>query len=241
MISKGEVKGVLELFHRETLNIDEEWEKFVQSLATQAAIAIENSSLLDGFQKANLELSLGIDATLEGWARTLELRDQETEGHSQRAVDLAVRLAREMGVPFQDIIHIRRGALLHDIGKIGIPDSILLKPGKLDDEEWAIMKQHPIYAYNALKDIDFLKPALAIPHAHHEKWDGSGYPRGLKGEEIPLAARVFAIIDVYDALGSDRPYRDAWTHDKIIDYLGSQAGSHFDPEVAEKFIEMISK
>ncbi len=239
LISKGEVKGVLELFHRSLKVVDEEWERFLVSLAAQAAIAIENSMLFDESQKAILELSLGYDATLEGWARTLELRDQETEGHSQRVVEQTVRLARRMGLSLEQIIHARRGALLHDIGKIGIPDSILLKPGQLTGEEWEVMRQHPMYAYNALKEIDFLKKSLDIPYAHHEKWDGSGYPRGLGGEEIPMAARIFAVVDVFDALSSDRPYRKAWPRKKTVTYIKNQAGIHFDPAVVVAFLEMI--
>jgi len=179
------------------------------------------------------------DATIEGWSMALELRDQETEGHTLRVAKMAVKLAESLGVGEEELVHIRRGALLHDIGKIGIPDDILLKPGELTEEEWEIMKQHPVFAYNMLSQIAYLKPALDIPYCHHERWDGTGYPRGLKGEQIPLAARIFAVIDVWDALLSDRPYRDAWPKDKVRDYIRAQSGTHFDPAVVEAFFEIV--
>ncbi len=179
------------------------------------------------------------DATIEGWSMALELRDQETEGHTLRVAEMAVQMAESLGVGEEELVHIRRGALLHDIGKIGIPDSILLKPGKLTDEEWEIMKQHPIFAYNMLSEIAYLAPALDIPYCHHEKWDGTGYPRGLEGEQIPLAARIFAVIDVWDALLSDRPYRNAWPEEKVRDYIRAQAGTHFDPAVVDAFFAIV--
>lgn len=179
------------------------------------------------------------DATIEGWSMALELRDQETEGHTLRVAKLAEKLAETLGVGEEELIHIRRGALLHDIGKIGIPDDILLKPGKLTAGEWEIMKQHPVFAYNMLAKIEYLQPALDIPYCHHERWDGTGYPRGLKGKQIPLAARIFAVIDVWDALLSDRPYRDAWHEDKVREYIRAHAGSHFDPAVVDAFFDII--
>ena len=176
------------------------------------------------------------DITLEGWARALELRDQETIGHTRRVTELTDRLARKMGIPDSDLIHVRRGALLHDIGKMGIPDRILHKPGELTSEEWEIMRTHPVLANDMLSPIHFLHPALDIPYHHHEKWDGSGYPCGLKGEEIPLVARIFAIIDVYDALTTDRPYRIAWSQETTLAYIREQNGIHFDPQVVEIFL-----
>lgn len=241
LIFRGEVKGVLEIFHRSFLKFNSEWENFLNSIASQAAIAIENSLLFEETQKANIEMSLAYDATLEGWAKTLELRDQETEGHSQRVVEMTVKLAKGMGLSFSEVIHARRGALMHDIGKIGVPDSILYKPGKLTEEEWIVMRQHPVFAYNSLSGISFLEPALDIPHYHHEKWDGTGYPKGLKGEEIPITARIFAIIDVYEALNSDRPYRKAWPLEKTIEHIEKESGKHFDPLVVQKFIEIFMK
>jgi len=191
----------------------------------------------DYILKANFELNLAYKETLDGWGRALELRDDETEGHTRRVTEATVRLAMIIGVSVEDILHIRRGALLHDIGKIGIPDAILLKPGPLTDEEWAIMKMHPTFAYQLLSPISYLKPALDIPLYHHERWDGSGYPEGLKGKDIPLAARIFALIDVWDALLSNRPYRKAWQREKVMEYIQSQAGKHFDPEIVPVFLK----
>ena len=186
-----------------------------------------------------MELRTAYDATLEGWVRALALKDDETEEHTRRVTEMTVRLARYMQYPDADIVHIQRGALLHDMGKIGIPDSILLKDGPLTDEEWEIMKLHPVYARDFLSSIEYLEPAIDIPNCHHEKWDGTGYPQGLTGEEIPLAARMFAVVDVWDALSSDRPYRKAWPRDKVMAYLREQAGKHFDPAVVEAFVMMM--
>ncbi|MEA2575140.1 MAG: hypothetical protein QOH93_2438, partial [Chloroflexia bacterium] len=179
---------------------------------------------------------LAYEATLEGWSHALDLRDKETEGHTQRVTEMTVRLAQELGAPEADVVQIQRGALLHDIGKMGIPDSILLKPGPLTEEEWEIMRKHPVYAYELLSPISFLRPALDIPYCHHEKWDGTGYPLGLKGEQIPLAARIFAVVDVYDALSSDRPYRKSWPQDKVLAHIRELSGTHFDPRIVEAFL-----
>jgi len=238
LIAKGQVKGVLEVFHRAPIDPDQEWLDFLETLAGQAAIAIDNSTLFDNLQRSNFELSLAYDTTLEGWAKALELRDMETEGHTRRVTEMTLRLARAMGMSEAELVHVRRGALLHDIGKIGIPDSILRKPGPLTEEEWDIMRQHPVYAYEMLLPIAHLRPALDIPYYHHEKWDGTGYPRGLKGRQIPLAARVFAVVDVWDALLSGRPYRPAWPEEKATEYIREQAEKHFDPQVAEAFMEL---
>ncbi|MEA2575068.1 MAG: hypothetical protein QOH93_2366, partial [Chloroflexia bacterium] len=210
LVAKGKVLGVLRVFHRSMLDPDKEWVNYLEGLAGQAAIAVDNAALFDDLQRSNIELGLAYDRTLEGWSGALDLRDKETEGHTQRVTEMAVRLARALGVRENALVHLRRGALLHDIGKMGIPDSILLKPGPLTDEEWVIMKRHPVYAHELLSPIDFLRPALDVPYCHHEKWDGTGYPRGLKGEQIPLSARIFAVVDVWDALSSNRPYRGAW-------------------------------
>ena len=180
-------------------------------LCAQAAIAVDNAQLFAELERRNLELRLAYDETIEGWARALDLRDHETEGHSRRVTEMTVALCQQLGASAEQLVQVRRGALLHDIGKMGIRDAVLLKPGQLTDEEWAEMKQHPQYAVELLSPIEFLRPALDIPQYHHEKWDGSGYPLGLKGEAIPLTARVFAVVDVWDALTSDRPYREAWT------------------------------
>jgi PAS domain S-box-containing protein len=241
LIAKGQIKGVLEVFHREPLKISKDWLDFLEALAGQAAIAIDDVQLFEGMQRSNFELAMAYDATIEGWSNALELRDMETEGHSQRVTEMTVRLADAMGIKPEMLIHVRRGALLHDIGKMGIPDSILFKPGKLTEEEWEIMRQHPVYAFKMLSRVTFLHPALDIPHYHHERWNGSGYPDGLSGTQIPLAARVFAVVDVWDALSSDRPYREAWPQEKVLAYLDEQAGIQFDPAVTAKFIEMMQQ
>jgi putative nucleotidyltransferase with HDIG domain len=232
------VLGVLELFHRSRLEPLPEWMEFLAALAGQAAIALDNAALFNHLQQSNADLQLAYDATIEGWSRALDLRDRETEGHSQRVTRLTEQLAAIMGMPDKALVHVRRGALLHDIGKMGVADQILFKPGPLTDDEWVSMRRHPTLAHEMLAPIHYLRPALDIPYCHHEKWDGSGYPRGLKGESIPLAARIFAVVDVWDALRSDRPYRRAWPHDRVRAYLREQSGQHFDLAVVEAFLEM---
>ncbi|HLB47925.1 MAG TPA: PAS domain S-box protein [Anaerolineales bacterium] len=239
IIAKGGVKGVLEVFHRAPLAADHEWVEFIETLAGQAAIAIENGTLFNDLQRSNVELALAYGTTLEGWSRALDLRDQETEGHTQRVTEMTLRLGRAMGLSENELVHMRRGALLHDIGKMGVPDSILRKPGPLSDEEWVIMRKHPAYAYNMLLPIAYLRPALDIPYSHHERWDGSGYPQGLKGLEIPLAARIFAVADVWDALRSDRPYRAAWPEAQVREYVINESGRLFDSQVVEVFLKML--
>ena len=241
LIAKGQVKGVLEVFTRRHLNLSQEWLDFFETLATQAAIAIDSATLFNNLQRSNTELRLAYDATIEGWSRALDLRDKETEGHTQRVTEMAVRLADAMGMSDMEKLNLRRGALLHDIGKMGIPDAILLKPGNLTTAEWEVMRQHPTYAYEMLAPIAYLKQAIDIPYCHHEKWDESGYPRGLKGEQIPLSARIFAIVDVYDALLSDRPYRPAWPEKDVIEHIREQSAQHFDPHVVDAFIEMMKQ
>lgn len=198
------------------------------------------NQLLIDLQMKNEELAHAYDATLEGWVRFLDLRDQETEGHTQRVTEMTTELAAQMGFNGAILLHIRRGALLHDIGKMGIPDNVLRKPGPLNNEEWAIMRRHPMYAFQMLSPIEFLHPALDIPHYHHERWDGTGYPEQLRKDQIPLPARMFAIIDVWDALNSDRPYRKAWHPEKAIDYIKSQSGKHFDPQLVQIFLDFIT-
>lgn len=238
LIAKGQVQGVLEVFQRGPLPDNPEWLNFLEALAGQAAIAVDNATLFQSLERSNEELASAYDKTLEGWSRALDLRDKETEGHSQRVTAMTLRLAEEMGVSGEEMVHIHRGALLHDIGKVGIPDGILLKPGPLTGEEWEIMRMHPTYAYELLKPIKFLEPALDIPYCHHEKWDGTGYPRGIKGEEIPLAARIFAVADVWDALRSNRPYRSARPREMVMAYIKEQSGRHFDPQVVEAFLRL---
>lgn len=184
------------------------------------------------------ELTRAFDTTLESWSRAVDLRDNEPPGHTIRVTEVTVQLARAMGLEENDVTHIRRGALLHDIGKLGIPDVILLKPGPLTEEEVQIVRRHPVYAYDLLSPIAYLQPALSIPYSHHEKWDGTGYPQGLRMELIPLAARIFAVVDVWDALRSDRPFRRAWPEKKVRMYIREQAHSHFDPRIVEAFLQM---
>ncbi len=239
LVAKGQVKGMLDIFNRTPLNPDQDWFNFLETLGEQAAIAIDNTSLLEDLHRSNLELTLAYDTTLEGWSRALDLRDKETEGHTQRVVEMTLHIAQVLGIQEEELIHLRRGALLHDIGKMGIPDSILLKPGPLTDEEWEIMRHHPVYAYELLYPIEHLRSALDIPYCHHEHWDGAGYPLKLKGEEIPLAGRIFAVVDVWDALTSDRPYRKAWTAKKALNYIQNQSGKHFDPQIVDIFMALI--
>lgn len=238
LIAKGRITGVLDIFHRSPLAPDQEWKEFLEALARKAALAIDNAELFDHVQRSNFELSLAYDTTLEGWSRALDLRDKETEGHTLRVTELTMRLAQAMDFPSDELVHVRRGALLHDIGKMGVPDNILLKPGPLTADEWVLMRMHPVYARNLLAPIAYLSQALDIPYCHHEKWDGTGYPRGLAGEQIPRTARIFAVVDVWDALRSDRPYRPAWPVQRVLDHIRALSGSHFDPAVVDAFLKM---
>ncbi|MEW6717392.1 MAG: GAF domain-containing protein [Chloroflexota bacterium] len=240
MLAEGKVIGVVQVQSYTPNRFTHDDVEMLTLVANTTAIAIDNTRLFTDLQKANIDLFQAYDSTLEGWTQALDLRDKETEGHTQRVTDVTLRLARAMKVNEEELIHIRRGALLHDIGKMGIPDNILLKPGPLTDEEWEIMRQHPVYACNILSSIEYLRPALDIPCYHHEKWDGTGYPEGLKGDEIPLPARIFAIVDVWDALSSDRPYRKAWSAEHVRTHLIEQKGTHFDPQVVEAFLEIIN-
>lgn len=238
LIIDGHTQGVLEVYQRGNVRREREWHHFLETLAGQAALAVENDRLLSDLQRSNKELTAAYDEVIEGWARALDLRDKETEGHSRRVTNLAVRLALKMGFEGDDLMHLRRGALLHDIGKMGIPDRILQKPGPLDPEEWAVMRTHPTLSYQMLEGTQFLRPALEIPYAHHEKWNGSGYPRGLKGLSIPLSARIFAVIDVWDALNSKRPYHAARSPEESLSIILEGEGSHFDPEVIRAFLTL---
>ena len=241
LIIKGQIKGLLEIFHRSQITTDHEWMQFMHTLTGQAAIAIDNSQLFENLQRSNQEIRQAYDTTLEGWARALELRDRETEGHTRRVTELTMRLAHFMNIGEDEVVNINRGVLLHDIGKMGVPDQILRKTGPLTDIEWIEMRKHPQYAYDLLSPIPYLRPALDIPYCHHEHWDGSGYPRGLKGTQIPLSARIFSIVDIWDALLSDRPYRKAWPRDKVLEYLKEISGKILDPTVVETFLKMLSE
>jgi PAS domain S-box-containing protein/putative nucleotidyltransferase with HDIG domain len=239
LIARGEVKGVLEVYRRSKFTPTEEWLEFLETLAGQAAITIDNAQLFDNIQRVNMELVIAYEATIDGWARAFDLRDKETEGHTRLVTELTLALAKAVGINDSELQHIRRGALLHDIGKMGISDRILLKKGKLTKKEWEVMRTHPALAFKMLQPINYLRQSLDIPYCHHEKWDGTGYPRGLKGEMIPLSARIFAIADVWEALISSRPYRKAWTKKKALAYIREQSGKHFDPKIVEIFMRVI--
>ncbi|MBN2847631.1 MAG: HD domain-containing protein [Coriobacteriia bacterium] len=212
-----------------------------RALSALIAVSVVNARLFEEAQRAAAELICAYDSTLEGWSFALEMRDADTLGHTERSALLAVEMAASLGVPHHDLPQVRRGALLHDIGKMVIPDAILHKPGPLTDEEWAVMREHPRYARELLSRIEFLSDAMDIPYYHHERWDGTGYPEGLAGEDIPLSARVFSVIDVYDALTSDRPYRQAWSKSDALEYIREQSGMQFDPAVVEAFLVRIEE
>jgi HD-GYP domain-containing protein (c-di-GMP phosphodiesterase class II) len=239
LLAKGRACGVMEILHRHPLEPDAEWLGFMEALAGQAALAIENASLLKELQHTHFELTLAYDTTIEGWARALDLRDRATEDHTQRVAAAAVKLARRLGLGNAGLVQVRRGAMLHDIGKMAIPDSILLKNGPLTADEWQEVRRHPQYAYELLSPIPYLADCLDIPRYHHERWDGTGYPYGMKGKEIPLAARLFAVIDVYDALTAARPYRPGWDPKLARDYMQQEGGKQFDPEISAEFLRML--
>lgn len=239
LIAKSQVKGVLEVFHRTPLQMDRDWHDFLDTLAGQAAIAIENASLFDELQHSNADLALAYDSTLEGWVRALDMRAPEMEGHTQRVTNLTLTLARAMGVPENDLVHVRRGALLHDIGKIAIPDGVLQNVGPLTEAEEAVMNCHPELAYELLHPIDYLRYALDIPYCHHERWDGTGYPRRLKGEQIPLSARIFAVVDAWDSLSTGRHNPPPWPLERVIKHIQSEAGRAFDPHVVQVFLRLM--
>ncbi len=241
LVSKGEAFGVLDVFSRTLRESDAEWRAFLETLAGQAAIGVDYAALFEDLRRSNEELIAAYDATIEGWSRAMDLRDHETEGHGRRVTALAEALAKEIGVVGEDLARLRRGALLHDIGKMIIPDSILKKAGPLDDDEWAIMKRHPELAVDLLEPIAFLRPSLEIPHYHHERWDGSGYPLGLKGEAIPLAARIFSVVDIWDAITNDRPYHQAWSKERARNHIRSIAGKHLDPAVVAVFLKLVGE
>jgi GAF domain-containing protein len=241
LIARGEMQGVLELYFRNQFVGDMEWQNFVETLARRAAVAIDDASLFEQIQRSYTELVVAYDSTIEGWARLLELRTVEPRGHSQRVTMLVMEWARRLGVPERDLMHIYRGALLHDIGKLAIPDSVLLKAGSLTEAEWVIVRKHPVLANDLLMSIDYLRPAAVIPYAHHEKWDGSGYPRRLVGNQIPLAARIFSVADVWDSLMRDQPQRPAWSEAEATDFIRAQAGRDFDPLVVETFLSYIQE
>ncbi|HOC18903.1 MAG TPA: HD domain-containing phosphohydrolase [Vicinamibacterales bacterium] len=239
LIARGHLVGVLAVARRGPLRPDEDWIGFLESLAGQAAMAIDAGKSYEDLERAHVELALAYDTTIEGWAAALELRDKDTANHTLRVAELTMRLCRAAGMGEGELVHVRRGALLHDIGKMAIPDSILLKEGRLTDEEVSVMQRHPAYAFELLSRIEYLRPALDIPYAHHERWDGSGYPRGLKGEDIPLAARLFAVVDVWDALRSPRPYHAGASEESAREQLRRLAGTHLDPGAVDLFLSVL--
>jgi HD-GYP domain-containing protein (c-di-GMP phosphodiesterase class II) len=239
LIAKGNILGVLEIYYRSHFEGNKEWLNYLEILSGQIAISLDNAAIVEDLKNKHFELLKAYDETIEGWGNALSLKEEETEEHSQRVTDMTLRIAEKMGIKGEELVSIKRGALLHDIGKIGIPDVILLKPGKLTDEEWEIVKKHPDYAFMMLSPISYLSKAVEIPYCHHERWDGKGYPRGLKGKQIPLSARIFAVVDVWDALSYDRPYRKAWPKDKVIEYIKKESGKQFDPEVVLCFLEVL--
>lgn len=239
LATRGQVKGVLLFLHRQVMTNDLDGQTFLQSLALQTAIGIDHVEMLENLKRSNRELVHAYEETIKGWAQALELRDLETRGHADRVEQLTQRLAEAMGMREPDLTHIKRGALLHDVGKMAIPDHILRKTGKLSEEEWVTMRLHTTKAYEMLYPIEYLRPSLDVVLSHHERWDGTGYPRGLQGEDIPLPARIFAVVDVWDALTSDRKYRLAWPRQEARNYIIQQSGKHFDPNVVEAFLKII--
>ena len=199
----------------------------------------DKTQLFNELQQTNRELTLAYEATIEGWSRALELRNKEIAGHSLRVTEMTLRLARKMGISDEQLVHIRRGALLHDIGKLGIPDAILFKPDLLTEQERQVMRQHPVLGYTLLSPIQFLRPALDIVYCHHENWDGNGYSRGLKGEEIPQAVCLFSVVNVWDALIADRPFRRGVSKNDAVAYIKDQGGKQFDPQAVEVFLTFI--
>ena len=212
---------------------------FVSEIQTASRDITERKKAEKALQDAHNNLQESYQRTIEGWVRALDLRDRETEGHTQRVTELTIKVAGTLGFSEEELTHIRRGALLHDMGKMAIPDDILQKPGPLNEVEWERMRRHPMYAYDMLSPIAYLLPSLDIPFCHHERWDGSGYPRGLKGEEIPLVARLFSIVDVWDALSSDRPYRKKMPRWEVVSYLREKSGILFDPKLVDIFLSVI--
>lgn len=241
LIAKGQVKGVLELFYRRHVEADPDWINFLEILARQAAVAVEDASLFNDMQRSLMELAVAYDAAIEGWSRVLHMRHNESEELTQTLASLTLDMARRMDIPEAEMAHLYRGVLLHDIGKLSIPDHILFKPGPLTDEERAVMQSHPIYAFDFLQSISYMRPAMNIPYCHHEKWDGSGYPRGLKGREIPLEARIFSVVNVWSILQNERPFRPAWDRERATRYIQERAGSDFDPAVVGTFLHLLEE
>jgi len=239
LIAKSKVNGVLEVFDRVNNKHDLDWYDYLEAFAHQASIAIDNSGLFENLQRLNIEMASEYDTTIGAWVQTLEIRDPSYTGHSRRVMEISVKIATALGIRGEKLLHLRHGVMMHDIGMLGIPESILLKPGKLTASEWDLVRQHPRIAYDLLSQISNWHKSLDIPYSHHEKWDGSGYPQGLKNDVIPLGARICAVADVYDTLQMERPFRSAWKKAQAADYIREGAGSHFDPEVVRIFFALI--
>jgi PAS domain S-box-containing protein len=241
LIAKGQLKGVIEVFRYLPFTVDTEWLEFLESLAGQSAISIENASMLETIQKTNMEMTVAYDVTLEGWSAIIDIRCKETPGHTERIANMTQQLAKEMEVNDRQLIHIRRGALLHNVGTIMVPEKILLKTGPLTLRELKIFEQHPVYSHDMLSTIKLLRPALEIPYCHHENWDGTGYPRKIKGDEIPIAARIFAVTEAWENLTHDHRGRKALKEEEALSLISEQAGKRFDPRVVDAFRKMINK
>jgi HD-GYP domain-containing protein (c-di-GMP phosphodiesterase class II) len=239
LVAKGLVKGVMEVYQHGLISFDQDQNTFLHMLAGEAAISIDTAQLFENLQGSRIDLLVAYDETIKGWSQAMDLRDRESEGHTRRVTEQTVKLAACLGFSAEELIHIRHGALLHEIGMMRVPDEILQKTGPRSEDERKVMQKHPQFAYDLLASITYLQPALDIPYCHHENWDGSGYPRGLKGKQIPLAARIFAVADAWDTLTSDRPYRVAWPKEKALGYIQEQSGTKFDPMVAILFMNDI--
>jgi HD-GYP domain-containing protein (c-di-GMP phosphodiesterase class II) len=239
--TSNQMVGVLELFHYGVFHLNTAWLVLAEEMCRHSAKSLGVAWRMKQLQNASVQSANMVDATIEGWARMLEMRDTEPQGHHERVADMTVGFARSLGVADSDLVNIRRGAMLHDVGKMGISDQVLLKPDTLTDDEWRIMHQHPIIAFEKLSPIDALVPALDIPYCHHENWDGSGYPRGLAGEKIPFAARLFSIVDTWDILRTDRPWRKAWPDERVITHIRERGGKSFDPQLADLFTKLLEQ
>jgi HD-GYP domain-containing protein (c-di-GMP phosphodiesterase class II) len=239
MISRKTVFGILELLSGARSQFKRADTDLLLSIGSTAALVLQNNAFKEDLDFANRSLAKTFENTIESWRRALELRDQFSGGHATRAAEMAVRLGAYLGVDRRELVFLRFGAVLHDIGKIGIPDSVLLKAGPLEASEMCLMRKHPQFAFEMLSSLPNFAPVLEIPYYHHERWDGSGYPTGLEGEQIPLAARIFAVVDVWDALCSDRPYRRAWTEERALTYIRQESGQHFDPRIVEAFVALM--
>ena len=240
LVAKGQLYGVLELFYRRLVQNDLEWEEYLETLGRQVSMAIDGIYMFEQLQQSLMVQQAALDSVIESWSQMLEKRGLEPDGHAQRVTVATLNLAQRLGIADSKLVNIHRGVLLHDVGKLLIPEAIILKPGPLSEEEWELIRQHPLYAHDLLSQITPLKTALQIPYCHHEYWDGSGYPRGLRGEQIPIEARIFQVVDTWDLMLVDLPYRKAFIENEVLEYIRSEAGKKFDPHVVEKFLGMVS-